>query len=338
MKIGLVGCGVIAALHAEIISEIPGSTLVAVADCDLAKAAAFAEDYSRKFAPASRPAEAVHAYVSLEEMLEEEALDIVHICTPHYLHVPMAVYCLEKGVHVFLEKPPAISREDFAKLEKVNTDRSLGFCFQNRYNDCVKYVQAALAKEETGKVLGARAFVSWSRGKAYYEASPWRGRLDQEGGGVLINQSIHTLDLLVNFLGVYEWAEASMSNHHLKGQIEVEDTMEAYIQFAACPATFYATTAYAVNAPILVELECENVRIRLEGNLVSLTYRDGRREDVDFTEASIGKSYYGNGHIRAINDFYASVAEGRPAPIGLADVQETMRLMMDLYDTARGRV
>ncbi len=328
MRSGIVGCGVIAAIHAEIISDMTDSSLVAVADIDLAKAASFAKDYKKN---------EVHAYASLEEMMQNEQLDVLHICTPHDLHVPMAIYGLEHGAHVFMEKPPAISREQFDRLETVESDKLLGFCFQNRYNDCVKYVQKVLASEEAGKILGARAFVSWSRGPEYYENSPWRGTLAQEGGGVLINQSIHTLDLMVQFLGSYEWAEASISNHHLKGVIEVEDTIEAYIKFDKCPATFYATTAYSSNAPIMVEVECENIRVRDEGNLVTLFYRDGRKQEIDFTEANIGKSYYGNGHIRAINDFYLCAESGRPAPIGLQDVRETLYLMMDLYDSARGK-
>ena len=139
----------------------------------------------------------------------------------------------------------------------------------------------------------------------------------------------------MQFLGKYEWAEASISNHHLKGIIEVEDTIEAYIKFEKCPVTFYATTAHCCNAPIMIEIECENVTIRNEGSIVYLTYKDGRKEEVDFSEASKGKSYYGNGHIRCINEFYDNAKLGKPATIDLESVKETFSLMMDLYDSAR---
>lgn len=93
------------------------------------------------------------AYGSLEEMLEQEKTDVLHICTPHYLHVPMAIYGLNHGVHVFMEKPPVISREQLEELEKAaaGTDRRLGFCFQNRYNPSVIKVKELLASGEAGK-------------------------------------------------------------------------------------------------------------------------------------------------------------------------------------------
>ena len=112
----------------------------------------------------------------------------------------------------------------------------------------------------------------------YYPESGWRGSLKTEGGGVLINQSIHTLDLLVQFLGKPTHAEATMSNHHLGGVIEVEDTMEAYLRFGEATALFYATTAHCADSPVLVELVCENATLRMEEQEVSLSWKDGTKE------------------------------------------------------------
>lgn len=125
----------------------------------------------------------------------------MHICTPHYLHVPMAVYGLTHGVHVFMEKPPVISGEQLAQLEEAvaGSDRRLGLCFQNRYNPSVQEVKKLLASGEAGRIRGARGLVTWSRGREYYTESGWRGSLATEGGGALINQSVHTLDLLAYF-------------------------------------------------------------------------------------------------------------------------------------------
>ena len=181
------------------------------------------------------------AYASLEEMLENEQVDVLHICTPHYLHTPMAVYALEKGVHVFTEKPPAISRDQFATLKaaaKENHAR-LGICFQNRYNESTKAMEEILASGENGKIVGARAFVSWMRTKEYYAESDWRGKWETEGGGCLINQSVHTLDLLNLFMGGQPVeTQAHMMNYHLKDVIEVEDTVSAYIRYPDAAACF----------------------------------------------------------------------------------------------------
>ena len=115
---------------------------------------------------------------------ERERPEVLHICTPHYLHVPMAIYGLEKGCHVFMEKPPAISKEQFAELERacLNAGKKLGVCFQNRYNPSVIEAKRLLASGKAGRILGARGLVTWSRGGAYYTESGWRGRLETEGG------------------------------------------------------------------------------------------------------------------------------------------------------------
>ena len=325
MKAAIVGCGGIAAVHAASISQFQGAVLTAFADIKKERAEDFAARYDGR------------AYGSLEEMLEQEKPDVLHICTPHYLHVPMAIYGLTHGVHVFMEKPPVISREQLAELEKAaaGTDRRLGFCFQNRYNPSVIKVKELLASGEAGKIRGARGIVTWSRGKEYYTESGWRGTLATEGGGALINQSVHTMDLLAYFLGTPLSVEAGIQNHHLKGIIEVEDTMEAYIRFADSTACFYATTAYCDDVPPLIEIACEDRTIRIEDLDVTYYYRDGRVEKpaIDKKEA-LGKSYWGCGHKDCIADFYRCVREEERFPQDLEGMKETILLMLGAYESA----
>ena len=247
MKAVIVGCGNIGAVHAESIRRLEGASLCAAADIRPERAASYAEKYGCR------------AYASLEEMLEKERPDVLHICTPHYLHVPMTAYALQRGIHVFCEKPPVISEEQLDALTRAAAEGPgrAGFCFQNRYNPGVLFIRELLASGRLGKVKGARGIVTWNRGEAYYTQSGWRGRLETEGGGALINQSIHTMDLLGVFLGKPVSVEAQTANHHLPGVIEVEDMMEAYIRYADAAACFYATTAYTEDAPPLIELSCE---------------------------------------------------------------------------------
>ena len=219
-RVGVVGCGGIAQVHGTVLQHLEGVELVGCADIKPERAQAFAETYGGR------------AYSSMEELLEHEQLDAVHLCTPHYLHTPMAKLAASRGLHVFTEKPPVMTWEqwaEFRQLEQAPT--RVGVCFQNRYNPSVQLLREVLASGKAGKVLGARAFVTWHREAPYYTESGWRGSLQTEGGGVLINQSIHTLDLLGQFLGRATQVEASMMNHHLKGVIEVEDMMEAYLTF-----------------------------------------------------------------------------------------------------------
>ncbi|WP_024293134.1 Gfo/Idh/MocA family protein [Lacrimispora indolis] len=334
VRVGIIGCGNIGGVHAMVLNEIEEVSLCALADNRLERA----EEYSARFT--GRKAK---AYGSMEEMLEKEELDVVHICTPHHCHVPMASDALKKGLHVFMEKPPAISREQFNELLRVS-DQSrgrLGICFQNRYNETTKKVNELLAQGMLGRIKGGRAFVTWHRDAPYYTESGWRGKLETEGGGALINQSIHALDLLLSWLGKPVKTEAAMNNHHLKGIVEVEDTLEAYMTFTEAEepvsASFYATTAYAVDAPVFLELACENGFVRLEGN--SVWYQTKEQEEPVVWQAKksslLGKTYWGNGHEACIRDFYDCLDTGRDYFNDIASVQNTFYTMMDIYDSAR---
>ena len=323
-RVGVVGCGGIAQVHGTVLQHLEGVELVGCADIKPERAQAFAETYGGR------------AYSSMEELLEHEQLDAVHLCTPHYLHTPMAKLAASRGLHVFTEKPPVMTWEqwaEFRQLEQAPT--RVGVCFQNRYNPSVQLLREVLASGKAGKVLGARAFVTWHREAPYYTESGWRGSLQTEGGGVLINQSIHTLDLLGQFLGRATQAEASMMNHHLKGVIEVEDMMEAYIRYENAAACFYATTAYTEDAPPLIEISCENVVIRIEELDVTLLWRDGRREkpEIDRKKA-LGKSYWGTGHLDCISDFYRCLRTGERFAQDLDGVRDTVRLMLGAYESA----
>ncbi len=330
MKTAIVGCGGIARVHAE---TIKNSKHELVAFCDIRRERA--ENFSQKYTGGKAP-----VFDSLEEMLRQVDFDVLHICTPHALHVPMAVAALKSGCNVFMEKPPAISRKQFAELKDAEkaSGKLLGVCFQNRYNTSVTQAKELISSGKAGKIISARAFVTWSRGESYYVDSGWRGTMELEGGGAMINQSIHTLDLMTQFMGQPVSAEASIANHHLKGVIEVEDTMEAYIKYGSGIGLFYCTTAFGSNAPILLEIHCENMILRIEGDSLTLIYPDSRRETVDCEErVALGKDYWGTGHSACISNFYECVEEGKPAPIGIPQVENTFNLMMDLYDSARAK-
>lgn len=333
IQVGVVGCGKIGNVHAKVLKGIKGVELCAFADIRRERAG----EYSSHYAGGKGT-----VYESLEQMLENEKLDVLHICTPHGCHVPMAVAALKKGLHVFMEKPPAISREQFEELKKAEAESKgrLGICFQNRYNETTEKISGILKEGSLGKILGGRAFVTWHRDAPYYTESGWRGRLETEGGGVLINQSIHTLDLLLHWLGKPVRTEASMCNHHLKGITEVEDTLEAYMVFSEgerpVSASFYATTAYAIDAPVFLELACEKGFVRLDGMVVCC--QAGEMEPVYWQApraSAPGKAYWGMGHEACIRDFYDCLESGRAYANDLASAENTFNTVMDIYESAR---
>ena len=189
---------------------------------------------------------------------------------------------------------------------------------------------------KAGKVLGARAFVTWCRGAAYYTESGWRGSLKTEGGGVLINQSVHTQDLLCFLLGNPTTVDATMTNHHLKNVIEVEDTLEAYIDFNGVHASFYATTSYCADVAPLIEIACENMTIRVEDPHVTVYPKDAAPYQLSVeTLPPIGKSYWGTGHTACISDFYQSLRDNRRFRLNLETMEPSIRLMLGTYESAR---
>ncbi len=316
----IIGCGSVAPVHAHALKQLSNVELVACADTNMERAQRLAREYG------------IRAYASMEELLNSEQVEVVHLCTPHYLHTPMAGLAATRGIHVLTEKPPVINREQWAQLKKTSEAVRVGVCFQNRYNEGVAQMKKLLAEGALGKALGARAFVTWTRDQEYYENSGWRGKLATEGGGALINQAIHTLDLMVYLMGKPSRVESSLSNHHLKGIIEVEDTLEVYMAFGQAPGLFYATTAYCMNSPVLLEIACENGTLRLEGQALSLLWKDGRTQRLEYeTPLNVAKDYWGGSHITCIADFYDALEAGRETPLGLDKIKDTIETLFAIY-------
>lgn len=326
-KTAIVGCGAISKNHIEAIKDIQSTELAAFCDTNQENLQKTVEKYGG------------NAYSSLEEMLEKEQIDVLHICTPHYLHVPMALSALKKNVNVLMEKPPAISHEQFAQLTEAekNSSARLGICFQNRYNSATQKAKKVLESGVLGKPLGARAIVTWKRGGVYYTESDWRGKIDREGGGVLINQSIHTLDLATYLLGMPSKITATSANYHLQGVINEEDTISAFIEYPDDKSiVFFATTAYCKSAPVLLEIPCENGNIRLENNTLRITYPDGKTEFEDCsTKNFTGKTCWGTGHKFIIEDYYKKLEAGEQFPITLESTRPSFETMMAIYDSAK---
>ncbi|MBE5961271.1 MAG: Gfo/Idh/MocA family oxidoreductase [Lachnospiraceae bacterium] len=329
MRIAIVGCGNIAQVHARVIERLDNAKLMAVADCNLKKAVEMATKYG------------CHSYESLDDMLDSERIDILHICTPHNTHTDLAITALNRGIHVFMEKPPVINQEQWIRLQEAvreNKEKAkLGFCFQNRYNESVQYVKERVQNGSYGRILGARGIVTWNRNADYYENSEWRGRLSLEGGGVLINQAIHTLDLLQYIIGERpEFIHTIMDRQHLPEEIEVEDTVAMYITYKMSRVCFYATTSYVTDAPPLVEFECESATIRIEDDVVCILGKDGKKQEIHFQKKELlGKNYWGTGHFYAIKEFYRCLEKGVYYPIEIEEIENTGTLLLGAYDGNR---
>lgn len=330
MKINLVGCGGISKCHLRAINSLKdnGAELTAVADIAPARADKAADENSCK------------AYYDYTEMLEREQPDVVHICTPHYLHVDMAVEALERGINVVLEKPCATSVDGLKKLigSETKSNGKVAVCFQNRYNSSVVFAKKLIESEKFGKVKSARAFVTWKRDADYYNADAWRGTWSQECGGVLINQAIHTHDLMQYLFGkTTKTVEGHISNFHLKDEIEVEDTASVFFTYEdGSRAVYFATTAAGSNSDPIVEITCENAVIRVEGSTV---YKIGDETEVLFSQKSdvdfVGKKEWGDSHTHLISDFYDCVRNGTDFQIDSKEAGRAVSELLAVYESSK---
>lgn len=326
-RAGIVGCGNIAQVHAAALSDSPRMELAGAADIVPEKAQTLTQKYGG------------HAYDSMETLLAGEHPDVVHICTPHFTHVPLAVQALRSGVNVLLEKPPAITLEDIPLLEQAQREsgRRLGICFQNRYKESCQRAKAMLTAHALGRVVGARGFVTWRRGGGYYTDSPWRGRMRTEGGGVMINQAIHTLDLMLWLLGDPVTVAGTVANHHLPAGMDVEDTAEACIDFGGgVTGLFYASTANSGDSPVYLDVECENGHVVLEGERLYIRDASGHlRGYFENPPAKLyGKACWGGMHAVLIDDFYSHL-DNEGFPIGIAEGSRALRTLLCLYRASR---
>ncbi|MEK4064870.1 MULTISPECIES: Gfo/Idh/MocA family protein [unclassified Paenibacillus] len=322
----IIGCGAIAPLHAKAIAAQSGGQLLAAVDIDVAKAAAFGEEYG------------CGALTDYKELLNRSDIDIVHLCTPHDLHAQMAVDLLEAGKHVLTEKPMAVDLPSAQRMLKAaeNSKGQLGIVFQNRYNEPSIKIKETIESGVLGPLVCMKGVVTWYRSPEYYKESNWRGKWTSEGGGVLINQTIHTLDLLQWFGGEISSVQGSVSTDVLDGVIEVEDTAHACINFRnKVRGLFYGSNAYLVNSPVELEIAFEQGTLLLRRDCLYL-WKDGR--ETLLSEPGVsgiqGKSYWGTGHQRLIHDFYDHVREGRPFWIDGSEGLKTLELIAGIYSSS----
>ncbi|MFF5078905.1 Gfo/Idh/MocA family protein [Actinoplanes sp. NPDC000266] len=265
-------------------------------------------------------------------LLDEVRPDAVHICTPHDQHVPVALDALARGIHVLLEKPVAhtvAAADELLAAAKDNPSVTVGVCLQNRYNLASVAARDLLRSGELGPVIGASATVMWHRDDAYYEARPWRGQLARSGGGVLINQAIHTLDLLQWLLG--DVTDISSQVGHFSGR-EVEDTVTAVLDHTGGPRSiFFSTVANAVDSPVTIEIATAAATLTIRGDL-TIRHADGRVEVISERRADAGgRDYWGASHELLIADFYRSLRTGEPFAVDLEEGMRSLRLVDEIY-------
>ena len=318
----VIGCGDISTIHFAALATMDNAELVAVCDTDPERLAA------------AEAAHGVPGYADYLEMLQKVRPDVLHVCTPHHLHASVAADCLERGANVIVEKPLAHTLAEGRRLIEIaeRSDAKIAVCFQNRYNATSHAMHELLDGGTLGQVLGASATVMWHRDGSYYRNRPWRGTWAEGGGGLMMNQAIHTVDLLQWLVGDVAKVEGHASTRSLGGVIEVEDTAEFVAEHVnGARSVFYATLANAVNAPVTLDIVTEKATLSLRGDL-TVSYADGRVEVIPERVAeSGGRSYWGVSHELLIADFYNKLQDAGPFWINPAEAGKSLRIIKEIY-------
>lgn len=323
LKSAIIGCGLISRVHISAIKELGLSDICAVCDTD---------ENNLKEVLEICP-EAV-GYKDYKEMLTKADIDVVHICTPHFLHHEMAIAAMERGCDVYLEKPCAMNRTLAESIISASELCGKKVCvsFQNRLVNTTIEAKKVIKSGEMGKILGAKAIVTWERHGEYYTKSPWRGKFETEGGGVLINQSIHTLDLMYHLVGDVEFVDGHADTFKNADIIEVEDTASAFIKFKnGATGVFYATNCNVADSPIELEIYFEKGSLLIKNDTLYKCI-DGNFDELCQNETLLnGKPYWGNGHLRMIEAFYLTVMGEDKYYCDIKDSVQVLDMIAGIY-------
>lgn len=330
IRTAVIGCGDVSAIHLDAIEGLDGAELVAVCDAD-------PERRARASADAGVPGAA-----SLTETLERFSPDVVHLCTPHDQHVNPALEALAAGVDVLTEKPLASNLADAQRLVDAAAGIGpggprIGVCFQNRYNSTVQEVHRLLQGGELGAPTGAVASVAWHRTPEYYRSRPWRGTWAESGGGLLINQAIHTLDLVQWLLGGVTDVAGHVSTDALGDVIEVEDTATLTLTHpSGARSVVFATNAAPANLPVQLDIVCERGTFHIAKDLIIRPADGPERTVAERAVPASARSYWGASHAALIADFYAGYGSGEPFWLSPAEALPALQILKAAYDGPHG--
>jgi len=325
---GITGCGMIGKVQAEAIASIPGARLMAVCARDEKRVAEFAAKFGAT------------GYTDYEKFLDHPGLRIVNICTPNGLHAEQGVAAARAGKHVLVEKPIDTTLEKADALIEA-CDRNgvkLGVIFQSCFLPAAQKIKRAIAEGRLGRLMIGDAYVKWYRAPEYY-ADSWHGTIALDGGGALINQAIHTVDLLRWMMGPVDAAFAMKSALRYP-QIEGEDTLVASLRFRnGALGVIEAATSAKPGFKRRLEISGERGAIILDGDAISCWAIDGEDEEAgggeQITDGSANPAAISNeGHRRQIEDMMRAVIEDRAPMIDGREGRKSLEVVVALYESA----
>jgi len=329
VRFAIVGCGTIAPMHAEAIGRVEGAALVAVTSRRAEQARVFADARGLAWEP------------DLPSLLRRADVDAVIICTPSGLHADMAVAAMRAGKHAIVEKPLAITLEqaDVMLAAARETGRALAVISQLRFAPDVAEVKRAVIEGRLGRLFLADLSMKYFRSQAYYDSAGWRGTWAMDGGGALMNQGIHGVDLLLWLAGgprkIYGHAST------LARTIEVEDTAVAVAELeGGCLATITGTTSVTPGFPRRLALHGQRGSIVLEETRIVTWQIEGEPERTPTAAPTIGAANVPTAV--GIDEFASqyraivgSLRDGRLPPVSADEGRRAVAAVLAIYESSR---
>ena len=342
LRFGIIGCGVIGRLHAEAITSLPDAQLVAVADIIPERAQELAEKYH------------VTPYSDFQEMLAREQLDVVDICTPSGQHGEEAIQVMRSGRHVIVEKPMDISHKAIEEMLRVQQEAGVKMAVisQHRFDPVTREVHDLVEEQAFGRLVLGNATVPWWRSQAYYDSGAWRGTWELDGGGVLMNQSIHSIDLLQWLMGPVKSVFAYTDT--MVHRMETEDVGVAVVRFAnGAMGTISATTGAYPGMSTRIEVYGDKGSAVIEDDHLSSLHlarddseevgpygvakgkRADRTETADTSAAQDPAALAIRSHILQIADMMRAIRDDSTPLLDGYGAKHPVEIILAIYESAR---
>jgi UDP-N-acetyl-2-amino-2-deoxyglucuronate dehydrogenase len=333
---GIVGCGMISSFHARAIADVRGAKLVACFDTRAESAERFAAANQCK------------AYTKLDEMLADPGISIITIATPSGAHMEPAVAAARAGKHVIVEKPLEITLKKCDRMIEAcaKAGVQLGAIFPSRFHDASLKLKRAVDAGRFGRLSLGDAYVKWFRTQEYYDSGAWRGTWALDGGGALMNQAIHSVDLLTWLMGpVVEIQASAATLAHQR--IEVEDTVVATLRFEnGALGVLEATTAAYPGYLKRIEIHgSQGTAVLEEEDLKAWDFAKQRKDDKTILDqmkkhkssgggASDPSAIGHHGHAKQFADFLDAVRKNRPPAVDGHEGRRSVEIILGVYKAA----
>ncbi|SEP76931.1 Predicted dehydrogenase [Virgibacillus subterraneus] len=322
IKFGIIGAGVLAPLHAKAIVSNPQAELVAISDIDEQKAAVLAEEFG-----------VAKTFTNYHEMLQEQ-IDVVCLCVPSGMHAKFALACAAKGKHILCEKPLDISFQQMDQMIHAcnQVDVKLGAVFQRR--TLPHFIAARDAKENglLGNMMMIHAYLKYFRDDDYYASAGWRGKWELDGGGALMNQGVHGIDLLQWIGGEIESVFA-YNDTLARTNIEVEDTAVAVVKFKHGGfGTIQGATSVFPEQQTSIEVNGDKGTVKVSDTTVDIW--EFMNNDRELEEPQLPQDDH-DGHSIIVGDMIEAILENREPMISGIEARKSVEIILAIYESAR---